>query len=590
MRNLQICASHTAGPEPKWSGCNIRRFYYFKLICILFAFGFSTALISTAQASLTTLVSLDGVNGSWPYMALTQGADGNFYGTTYEGGFSANCIFAGGCGTVFKMTAAGKLTTIYNFCSLANCTDGDNPVGSLVQGSDGSFYGTTSGGGTHSGGTVFQVTPAGKLITLYSFCASANCSDGEGPTAGLVQSRNGNFYGTTQLGGNNGGGTVFEITSTGNLITLYRFCAQPACTDGAEPMSGLVQATNGNFYGETLFGGTGFGVIFEITPLGGLTTLFSFNGTDGSAPLGGLIQAVDGGFYGVTTNGGTSGSLECTGGCGTVFKITAGGKLTTLYNFCSSVNCVDGARPYGPLVEGTDGNFYGTTSDFDVNNGTVFEITPRGTLTTLYSFCTLLNCEDGATPTVGLVQATNGTFYGTTSQSGSGGAGTIFSLSTGLGAYLKTQPSSAKEGATVGIFGQGFSGSSVVRFGDVQATNVKIFGTTFLTVKVPAGALSGPVTVTTGGTTLTSNQQFRVTPQVLGFNPPGGSVGTQVTINGIGFQQALGVGFGDNVPALFIVNSDTEVTATVPAGAKTGQIRVVTIGGTGFSSATFTVN
>lgn len=344
---------------------------------MVFLFCAATAVISTAQASLATIVSLDGANGSWPYMVLTQGADGNFYGTTYEGGFGANCVFGGGCGTVFKMTAGGELTTIYNFCSSANCTDGNNPVGSLVQGADGSLYGTTAGGGTHSGGTVFQVTPVGKLITLYDFCASANCDDGEEPAAGLVQGRNGNFYGTTQLGGINDGGTVFEITTAGKLTTLYRFCALPACTDGAEPMSGLVQAPNGNFYGETIFGGTGFGVIFEITPVGNLTTLFSFDGTDGSGPLGGLIQAADGGFYGVTTNGGTGSSLECAGGCGTVFKITAGGKLTTLYNFCSSINCTDGARPYGPLAQGTDGNFYGTTSDFDVNNGTVFEITPR---------------------------------------------------------------------------------------------------------------------------------------------------------------------------------------------------------------------
>lgn len=211
-------------------------------------------------------------------------------------------------------------------------------------------------------------------------------------------------------------------------------------------------------------------------------------------------------------------------------------------------------------------------------------------LTTLYRFCTLPNCADGGTPTVGLLQATNGTFYGTTSQAGSGGDGTIFSLSTGLGAYLKTQPASAKEGATVGIFGQGFSGSSVVQFGGVQATSVKLSGTTFLTAKVPAGALTGSVTVTTGGTTLTSNQPFRVTPQLLSFAPPSGAVGTQVTITGAGFTQTSGVGFGNSVPAQFTVNSDTEATATLPTGAKTVAVGVVTNGGTVVSSATFTVN
>jgi hypothetical protein len=170
------------------------------------------------------------------------------------------------------------------------------------------------------------------------------------------------------------------------------------------------------------------------------------------------------------------------------------------------------------------------------------------------------------------------------------GPGTIFSLSTGLGPFVKTQPTSAKEGTTIGIFGQGFTTSSVVQFGGVQATNIKLSGSTFLTAKVPTGALTGSVSVTTGGTTLISNQQFRVTPQVLSFTPPSGSGGTLVTITGSGLTQALGVGFGDNVPAQFTVISDTEITATVPAGAKTGHIGVVTKAGTGFSSATFTVN
>jgi uncharacterized repeat protein (TIGR03803 family) len=558
-----------------------------KVACIAFLFCAATAMLSLAQDTLTTLVNFDGRNGSWPYMVLTQGADGNFYGTTYEGGANETCT--SGCGTVFKMSPAGTLTILYNFCSQTNCADGREPIGSLVQAADGDFYGTTAGGGTHGWGTVFKITPTGKLTTIYSFCARQNCSDGAEPVAGLVQGRNGNFYGTTEGGGlinlcQNGCGTVFEITPTGRLTTLYNFCIRTNCADGNQPFGGLVLATNGNFYGETT------GTIFEITPGGYLTTLFSFDGTDGAFPSGGLIQANNGDFYGVTSGGGSSKYSGCVDdGCGTIFRVTPAGHLTTLYNFCSLPNCTDGDQPYGPLVQATDGNFYGTTSDFDVSNGTIFEITPEGALTTLYSFCSLPNCADGATPTVGLLQATNGIFYGTTSQAGSGKDGTVFTLSTGLGPFVKTQPAFAKEGATIGIFGQGFKSSSVVQFGGVQGTVVKVSGT-FLEAKVPAGALTGSVTVTTNGTTLTSNQEFRVLPQVLSFSPPNGSVGTPVTINGVGFTQTTGVGFGDNVPAQFTVNSDTQITAIVPSGAKTGPVGVETKGGTAISSKTFTVN
>ena len=542
-----------------------------RVACMVCVFCAATAMLSLAQDTLTTLVSFDMVNGSEPYMVLAQGAEGDFYGTTYVGGVNNG-------GTVFKMTSAGTLTKLHDFCSQTNCADGETPIGALVQGANGDFYGTTQGGGTHRWGTVFKITPTGNLTVLYSFCARQNCSDGAYPFGGLVQGRNGNFYGTTYEGGL-GGGTVFEITPAGKLTTLHSFDG----TDGYEPFGALVLATNGNFYGETSSGGTGDGTIFEITPGGYLTTLFSFDGTNGSKPQGGLIQAASGLFYGMTGVGGSNNG-------GTIFEITTAGKLTTLYNFCSLPGCADGVYPYGPLVQGTDGNFYGTTSDFDISNGTIFEITPGSVLTTLYTFCSLPDCTDGATPIAGLLQATNGMFYGTTSLGGSGLFGTVFSLSTGLGPFVKTQPTFADEGATIGIFGQGFHSSSVVQFGGVQATSVKFFGAPFLEARVPAGALTGSVTVTTNGTTLTSNQQFRVSPQVLSFSPPSGPVGTQVTINGVGFTQTTGVGFGDHVPAQFTVNSDTQITATVPSGAKTGPIGVVTKGGTGISSKTFTVN
>ena len=562
----------------------------------------ATAMFSSAQVTYTTLVNFNRTDGESPFaMALVQGVDGSLYGTTSAGGIV--CGGSYGCGTIFTTTPSGGLTTLYQFCSQTGCTDGTQPMGTLVQANDGNFYGITNGGGrsscTSACGTIFKVSPTGSFTTLHTFCTLAKCADGKSPYGGLLQATNGNFYGTTQYGNKfNNTGTVFEITPAGKLTTLYSFCSiQPRCADGSQPDGSLIQASNGNFYGETLEGGTyGYGTIFEITPKGSLTTLYSFNSADGDEPYGGLIQAADGNLYGVTLAGGAGyGCIFSSSGdgCGTVFKITPTGTLTTLYNFCA-VDCTASAYPYGQLLQGTDGNFYGTTFGYSRNGGAVFEITPTGTLTTLITF---EGVGSPYGPAAGLAQDTNGNFYGTTSGGGTAGDGTVFSFSTGLAPFVKIQPAFGQEGTTIGLFGQGFSSSSIVRFGGVRATAINISanspyfaGATFLTAKVPAGALTGSVTVTTGATTLTSNQIFRVKPQVVSFDPPSGSVGTQVTITGTGFTQTNGVGFGDNVPAEFTVNSDTQVTATVPTGAKTGPVGVVTKGGTAISTATFTVN
>jgi uncharacterized repeat protein (TIGR03803 family) len=548
-----------------------------------------------AQVVYTTMTSFNTASGLEPEAALIQGIDGNFYGTTHGG--NGSCFSPGRCGSVFKVTPAGVLTTLWSFCSKSYCADGDAPMGSLMQTANGNIYGVTEYGGGGSPycqacGTIFKITPEGYLTRFYSFCALLNCADGAVPTGGLIQGSNGNFYGTTSAGGANFGGTVFQITPSRKLTTLYTFCSLPNCPDGSQPTGSLVQAPNGNFYGETSFGGaSGGGTIFEITPGGKLTTLFDFNGPDDFFPLGGLMQAANGDLYGVTEAVGTNIG-------GTIFKITSADQISFVYTFCGSTSfghlpyCPFGVSPNGPLAQGNDGNFYGTTFEGGLrgcsNNtscGTIFEMTPEGVLTTVYK----LNRSTGTYPFAGLLQATNGIFYGTTSDGGFG-YGTIFSLSTGLAPFVKTQPASANEGVNVGIFGQGFDSSSAVQFGGVPATNVIVTGTTFLTAKVPAGALTGSVTVTTGATTLTSNQPFQVTPRILSFDPPSGSVGTQVTITGTGFTQTNGVGFGDNVPAEFMVNSDTQLTATVPAGAKTGPVGVVTKGGTAVSAAIFTVN
>jgi uncharacterized repeat protein (TIGR03803 family) len=402
-----------------------------KIVCIVAVLCLAVSVASSAQ-TLTTLLNFDGTDGSAP-SALTLAFNGNYYGVTTYGGTSSYCPGKNGCGTIFEMSPEGKVRTLYNFCSQPGCADGLFPMAALLQANDGNLYGTTAGAGEpgycekEGGcGTVFEITPSGKLTTFYSFCSQANCADGTQPETPLVPGAQGVFYGTTFQGGSNGGGTVFEITRSRKLTTLHTFCPQTNCSDGANP-TGLLKASNLSLYGTTGFGGIlGAGAIFEITRAGTFSTIFSFPMDDQSAQSpNALIQGGDGNFYGTTQGGGTTQS-------GSFFRLTPKGKLTVLYSFCSQTGCPDGAVPTTALVPGSDSNFCGTTSEGGANGqgGTIFEITPSGTLTTLYSFCAEVNdnlCVDGSGPR-GLVPATNGTFYGETTAGGSIGDGTVFTI------------------------------------------------------------------------------------------------------------------------------------------------------------------
>jgi uncharacterized repeat protein (TIGR03803 family) len=465
-------------------------------VCVLCA---AMAMALPAQ-TFTTLFTFDGRNGLSPLGALVNGANGDGYGTTYGGG-------ASGHGTIFKITPNGRLTTLYSFCSESGCTDGANPYGGLVQSANGDLYGTTyQGGAACDCGTVFKITQAGTLTTLHSFAVT----DGAYPYAALVLATNGYLYGTTEYGGAycapTGCGTVFKISPDGALTTLHSFCSESGCRDGEHPYAGLVQATNLDGYGTTTGGGaTGHGTVFRITGAGALTTLYSFTGgTDGGDPVAGLVQATNGNFYGTTEYGGAGACAPV--GCGTVFEITPNGTLTTLYSFCFERGCQDGESPGADLIQATDGNLYGTTNLGGASEvGTVFKITPGGTLTTLYSFTA---GPGGGNPVAGLVQATNGDFYGT-AEDGASDDGIIFSLSVGLGPFVTTLPTSGDVGSPITILGSDLTGATSVSFNGTPAV-FDVVSATEITTTVPSGATTGTVQVATQSGTLSSNVPFRV--------------------------------------------------------------------------------
>ena len=376
--------------------------------------------------------------------ALVQGIDGNFYGTTFIGGTNYIAIGSGyyDYGTVFKMTPGGTFTSLYSFSG----PDGRGPVGNLMQGADGNLYGTTTDGGALydvSNGSLFQITTNGILTTLYSFGLSGDFTNidpsaifhtGAHPVAGVVQGTDGNFYGTTTTGGDADGdfehdqGTVFQFTAGGTMNVLHAFLSytNPVFSvDGGMPGSELIEGPDGSFYGTTYRGGTNDnGTIFRITTNGTFTALYSFSSIAGGtyAPL---LLGKDGNFYGTAQGIGNSGN-----GSGIIFQFTTNGVFTILHTFF-----FDGGT--SGLIQGSDGNFYGTTSqggpyDPPYGGGTVFQMTTNGTLTTLYSF----SGPDGQEPEGALVESRDGNLYGTTSSGGPGyepgpgptGYGTIFRI------------------------------------------------------------------------------------------------------------------------------------------------------------------
>jgi uncharacterized repeat protein (TIGR03803 family) len=507
---------------------------------------------------------------------IAQGRDGNLYSTAPYTPLVC-------CGAVFKITPSGTLTVVYYFNDKAG--SGYTPLGGLTLGTDGNFYGTTSAVGTFGGGTLFKIPASGTLTTLYNFGACKYpCKDGRFPIAPPVQGTDGSFYGTTPYT-NDGteSGVVYKLTSAGKFTTIHAF---DYTAGGYNPNAPLIQGSDGNFYGTTTLGGktlgsncvvrsasNSCGTVFKMTSAGNVTFIYEFDKTHGAGPIGPVIQGTNGNFYGTTSEGGTS-------GFGVVFKLTSAGVLTVLHDF----NGTDGKTPDAGLVQANDGNFYGVASaGGTLGYGTIFKVTSTGTFSVVYNF----ENTHGATPEVTLFQHTNGILYGDTYSGDSHGWGVFYSLNIGAAEFARLQPTSGKVGSSVGIFGQGFTGTKAVSFNGVNATPLSVTDT-YLTVTVPSGAKTGTVTVVRPSGSLKSLQQFKVTPTISSFSPSSGKVGTIVTINGTGLTQTTKVTFGVKA-ATFKFISDSKVTATVPSGATTGKITVTTAGGSATSSGTFTV-
>jgi uncharacterized repeat protein (TIGR03803 family) len=359
-----------------------------------------------------------GVDGITPWGGLIEGSDGAFYGTTNAGGTF-------GQGTVYRITSAGQETVVWNFGS---GSDGAGPYGALVVGTDGNFYGTTYSGGTQGFGTVYRLTPSGLETVLWNFGTSAN--DGQNPRAGLIQATDGNFYGTTMNGGAAGYGTVFTVTAGGAETVLWSFGVTAG--DSQNPFAPLLQASDGNFYGTSVYGGaSGSGSAFEVTAAGSETMIWSFSvGTivmeDGFAPDAPLIEGNDGYLYGTTYGGGDT--------SGTVFRLPltqgpiVGGPAyeTVTYRFGAS-GPTDGVGPQAALIIGSDGNFYGTTSFGGAyQGGTAFVLTSGGIESVLWNFGSSADAQDIQAP---LLQASDGAFYGVSLHGGSSNKGAVFRLS-----------------------------------------------------------------------------------------------------------------------------------------------------------------
>lgn len=437
--------------------------------------------------------------------SLINDASGNLYGTASYGGVNSG-------GVVFKLDTSGKYTVLHSFC-FRDCPGGSFPSG-LIRDASGILYGTTGEGGAGQysvqvyggGGTIFKLDAAGNYTILYNFCSQTNCSDGYRPQGGVVIDSSGNLYGTTSIGGTNNGGTMFKLDTAGNYTVLYNFCSRANCIDGYGSIAGLIIDRSGNLFGTAVNGGSrGFGTVFKLDSSGNYTVLYNFcsqvNCTDGAYPFAGLIEDASGNFYGTTYNGGRTNNGLSSGG-GVAFELDNSGQYRVLHNFCQQGNCTDGGNPIASLISDSSGNFYGTTTDgYD---GGVFKLDSAGNYSVLHSFSSYTDAAGGFDPLGSLAEDAYGTLYGIDSGGGAPATG------IGMGA----------------IYSLAIPGFSVA----ANATNVTIVspggqGTTSVTV-TPRGGFNQ--TITFGCSGLPTGSSCSFSPSSV--TPSSGSASTTLTI------------------------------------------------------------
>jgi uncharacterized repeat protein (TIGR03803 family) len=578
-------------------------------------YGCCFSFTARAQSFTETVLHSFCTNSSCPdgesprNLTLMQASDGNFYGVTTLGG--------NGNGVAFRITPSGTLTPIYDFCSLTNCTDGSEPRGGLIEGPDGELYGVTYSGGSTTNGTIFKVSLAGKLTTLYNFCPAGGttCPDGAVPTSALTLGSDGNFYGTI-AGANSSGyfGEIFSLTPGGTFADLYTFCKSGGiCSDGATP-GGLVEGTDGNFYGTTLNGGntpgsSSPGTVFKITPAGTLTTEYTFcqsggvNCTDGEGPLNqALAEGPDGNFYGATEDGGLSPTAPTK--AGTLFSFTPSTKaLDVIYSFCPASgggfeDCSNGATPGASPILASDGNLYGTTTALGGSGGggTAYGSSTSGGAGAIYKFCSTggTDCTDGSLPASPLSQGADGNLYGTTlgesgvvfkltatpalpapvqltfgSSSGSVGAPSTLSWkalnafsNTRRQCYAFVQSGAAGAGTWTGKQTGTYSSSTKLYTGSASITpTVKGTYTYALTC---GGIQSGFATLTVGAAKTASHTAVTVTPNPASV---GQSISLKATVTGASGTPTGSVAFSAGSLSIGSVNLNGAGVATFAASS-----------------------
>jgi uncharacterized repeat protein (TIGR03803 family) len=456
-------------------------------IILVAAFLLCAGAVAGAQ-TLATVYNFAGgtTSGANPwYVTLVQGTDGQLYGTTYNGG-------SAGMGTAFKVTTSGTFTLLHSFAGGAS--DGANPTGGLTLGSDGNFYGTTQMGGSGTEGVVFTMTTAGAVTVLHTFNV---LNDGAFPWGPPILASDGNFYGTASGGASNNG-LVYKITSSGTYTTVYNFDG----THGTYPIAPPTQGTDGFLYIPVSEGGSSFcGTIVKLSTAGVVSNTYNFPcGPGGSFPIGPLVQSSAGAFYSTTQNGGSRNE-------GTMYKLNSSFVVTVQHSFGNLFG--DGIYPSAGVLLGTDGKYYGSTAEggtFD--DGTLFNSTPTGTYTHLYSFDNSVNLMQ-MSPLSPPVEYTTGLLYGVTEFGGTANAGTVYSLNNGLSAFVNSPLFSGREGTKVLILGDHLLGTSKVTFNGVPAKFV-VHSDTHMTATVPSGTRSGWITVTTASGTVKSRKVFAV--------------------------------------------------------------------------------